>query len=152
MRVGRRMKARQPGDTFDHSAHLVLFALKCSGPVRLSDLAAMVEVDASTVSRHVRSLEQAGLVSRTPDPDDGRAFQVELSEEGRAQFEAASKRRQELLTKAMEGWDPADIKTFETLMSRFADGVNSIADERAGRAHHATVPQLDTTQTNLENR
>jgi DNA-binding MarR family transcriptional regulator len=148
MRIGRRMRARQPGDTWDHSQHLVLFVLKCSGPVRLSELASKAEVDASTISRHVRTLEQAGLIRRSPDPDDGRAFRVELSDEGREKFAAATKRRQELLTQAMAGWDPADIKTFESLMSRFADGVNSIADERAG---HTTAPQQNPTDT-MESR
>ncbi|MFC0625973.1 MarR family winged helix-turn-helix transcriptional regulator [Kribbella deserti] len=131
MRIGRRMRARQPGDAVDHSLHIVLFQLKCTGAIRLSDLAAKVEVDASTMSRHIRSLEQAGLVQRSPDPNDGRATRVELTEHGLVQFEAASKRRQELLTQAMAGWDIDDIKTFERLMSRFADGVNNVADERA---------------------
>ncbi|WP_328991503.1 MarR family transcriptional regulator [Kribbella sp. NBC_01245] len=134
MRIGRRMKARQPGDAVDHSLHIVLFMLKCSGPTRLSDLAAKVEIDASTMSRHVRSLEQAGLVRRSPDPDDGRASRVELTDEGLTQFEASSKRRQELLTQAMAGWDLDDIKTFERLMTRFADGVNNVADARGEAA------------------
>ena len=63
-RIGRRLKSKQPGDTIDHSAHLVLFVLRCNGALRLSDLAARMEIDASTASRHVRALEQAGLVQR----------------------------------------------------------------------------------------
>ena len=38
-RIGRRLKGKQPGDTLDHSAHVVLFVLRCSGALRLSDLA-----------------------------------------------------------------------------------------------------------------
>lgn len=119
--------------------------LKCSGPTRLSDLASKVEIDASTMSRHVRSLEQAGLVRRSPDPKDGRAFRVELTDEGLTQFEASSKRRQELLTQAMAGWDLDDIKTFERLMTRFADGVNNVADARgeAPVAEPAAAQQTD---------
>ena len=81
-RIGRRLKTKQPGDTIDHSAHLVMFMLSCSGAIRLSDLAARMEIDASTASRHVRALEQAGLLRRSPDPDDGRAFRVELTDAG----------------------------------------------------------------------
>ena len=101
-RIGRRLKAKQPGDTLDHSAHVVLFVLRCSGALRLSDLAARMELDASTASRHVRSLEQLGLVRRSPDPDDGRAFRVELTEQGIEQWEAGARRRMELLSAAME--------------------------------------------------
>ena len=131
-RIGRRLKAKQPGDTIDHSAHLVLFVLRCNGALRLSDLAARMEIDASTASRHVRSLEQAGLIQRSADPDDGRAFRVELTERGTEEWETAAKRRMEVLTQAMEGWTDSDIETFERLMTRFADGVTSIVDERGG--------------------
>jgi DNA-binding MarR family transcriptional regulator len=122
-RIGRRLKAKQPGDTLDHSAHVVLFALRCNGALRLSDLAGKLELDASTASRHVRSLEQLGLIRRSPDPDDGRAFRVELTEQGIEQWEASARHRMELLNAAMEGWSEEDVQTFERLMTRFADGV-----------------------------
>ncbi|WP_410785218.1 MarR family winged helix-turn-helix transcriptional regulator [Kribbella sp. C-35] len=122
-RIGRRLKAKQPGDTLDHSAHIVLFALRCNGALRLSDLAGKLELDASTASRHVRSLEQLGLIRRSPDPDDGRAFRVELTEQGIEQWEASARHRMEVLSAAMEGWSDEDVQTFERLMTRFADGV-----------------------------
>jgi DNA-binding MarR family transcriptional regulator len=127
-RIGRRLKAKQPGDTIDHSAHVALFVLRCSGALRLSDLAARMELDASTTSRHVRALEQLGLVQRSPDPDDGRAFRVELTEQGIEQWESSARRRTELLSAAMEGWSEDEIETFERLMTRFADGVAALTD------------------------
>jgi DNA-binding MarR family transcriptional regulator len=135
-RIGRRLKAKQPGDTIDHSAHVALFVLRCSGALRLSDLAARMELDASTASRHIRALEQLGLVRRSPDPDDGRAFRVELTEQGIEQWETGARRRMELLSAAMDGWSEDDILTFERLMTRFADGVASLTDTGAdaGRA------------------
>jgi DNA-binding MarR family transcriptional regulator len=133
-RIGRRLKAKQPGDTIDHSAHIVLFALRCNGALRLSDLAGQLELDASTASRHVRSLEQLGLVRRSPDPDDGRAFRVELTEEGIEQWETSARRRMELLSAAMEGWSDEDVQTFERLMTRFADGVAALTEAPSSAA------------------
>jgi DNA-binding MarR family transcriptional regulator len=127
-RIGRRLKAKQPGDTIDHSAHVALFVLRCSGALRLSDLAARMELDASTASRHIRALEQLGLVRRSPDPDDGRAFRVELTEQGIEQWEDSARRRMELLSAAMDGWSEDDVLTFERLMTRFADGVARLTD------------------------
>jgi DNA-binding MarR family transcriptional regulator len=146
-RIGRRLKSKQPGDTIDHSAHLVLYMLRCNGALRLSDLAAKMELDASTASRHVRALEQVGLIRRSADPDDGRAFRVELTEEGEREWHTSSKRRMELLSQAMDGWDDSDIETFAKLMTRFADGVNNIVDERADSA---SALQLNTEE-NVEN-
>lgn len=133
-RVGRRLKAKQPGDTIDHSAHIALFVLRCSGALRLSELAARMELDASTTSRHIRALEQLGLVKRSPDPDDGRAFRVELTDEGIQQWEESARRRMELLSAAMEGWSEQDMRTFERLMTRFADGVAAHTDAPANSA------------------
>jgi DNA-binding MarR family transcriptional regulator len=133
-RIGRRLKAKQPGDTLDHSAHIVLFALRCNGALRLSDLAGKLELDASTASRHVRSLEQLGLIRRSPDPDDGRAFRVELTEQGIEQWEASARHRMELLSAAMEGWSEEDVQTFERLMTRFADGVAARTDAPSSAA------------------
>jgi DNA-binding MarR family transcriptional regulator len=146
-RIGRRLKSKQPGDTIDHSAHLVLYMLRCNGALRLSDLAAKMELDASTASRHVRALEQVGLIRRSADPDDRRAFRVELTEDGEREWLTSSKRRMELLSQAMDGWDESDIETFAKLMTRFADGVNNIVDERADSA---AAPQLNTEE-NVEN-
>jgi DNA-binding MarR family transcriptional regulator len=146
-RIGRRLKSKQPGDTIDHSAHLVMYMLRCNGALRLSDLAAKMELDASTASRHVRALEQVGLIRRSADPDDGRAFRVELTVDGEREWLTSSKRRMELLSQAMDGWDESDIETFAKLMTRFADGVNNIVDERAESA--AALQQ--NTEENVEN-
>ncbi|MEU8226841.1 MarR family transcriptional regulator [Kribbella sp. NPDC048915] len=151
-RIGRRLKAKQPGDKLDHSAHVVLFVLRCNGALRLSDLAARLELDASTTSRHIRALEQLGMVRRSPDPADGRAFRVELTELGVEQWEASARHRMELLSAAMEGWSEEDIKTFERLMTRFADGVAARTPDSAAdgpRADTGTAAR-ENTDNNLE--
>ena len=51
--------------------------------MRVSDLAACVELDASTVSRQIKQLEDKGIVERTADPADGRASLVRLTDDGR---------------------------------------------------------------------
>jgi len=130
MRIGRRMKSKHPGEPLDHSAIAALHTLRCTGAIRLSDLASVIELDASTASRLVRTMENDGLVERATDPDDRRASRIVLTAEGSARLDEFSRRRQEVLTKAMHGWKKSDIETFATLMGRFADGVNAIADER----------------------
>ncbi|MFD4990297.1 MarR family winged helix-turn-helix transcriptional regulator [Streptomyces sp. NPDC058374] len=48
-------------------------------PVRQSELIKAVELDPSTVTKTLQRLEQAGHVSRTPDPADRRAVLVEAT-------------------------------------------------------------------------
>jgi hypothetical protein len=55
-----------------------------------------------------------------------------------------------LLTQAMEGWSEQDIKTFEGLMTRFADGVANLTDARDDKAWAdkgwAAAARLNTEQ------
>ena len=84
MALGRRMRQRQPGDVIDYSAFPLLKLLSHQGPMRVSAMAQVLGLDASTVSRHAKQLEDRGLLERTEDPDDGRASRVTVSEQGNA--------------------------------------------------------------------
>lgn len=55
----------------------------------ISALAEQLAADASTVSRLVRPLEAAGLLTIGSDPDDGRSRLVRLSDEGHRRRSAA---------------------------------------------------------------
>ncbi|HEX2202282.1 MAG TPA: MarR family transcriptional regulator [Longimicrobium sp.] len=56
--------------------------LATQGPLSLNALAAELFVDKSTASRVVGCLEERGYVRRVPDPLDGRAIRVELTDAG----------------------------------------------------------------------
>lgn len=50
-----------------------------SGPLRLGDLAAREGVTPPTLTRIVVALREGGYLIKTPDPNDGRATQVEAT-------------------------------------------------------------------------
>ena len=134
MRIGRRMRSKQPGETLDPSAIAALHALRCEDIApRLSDLAGRIGVDASTASRLVQALEGAALVERTADPDDGRASRIVLTADGDERLREFMHRRHELLARAMDGWTKADVTTFAALLDRFADGITADDSIEAGR-------------------
>jgi DNA-binding MarR family transcriptional regulator len=56
--------------------------------VSLSELAAEIDLDASTMSRTVESLVQAGMVERKTNPKDRRALRLTLTAAGRAKVAA----------------------------------------------------------------
>ena len=65
--------SRLPADEpVDKAGLAVLHETRRLGTFRPSDLAAEMRLDVSTISRHLRSLEQQGLVQRSADPDDAR--------------------------------------------------------------------------------
>lgn len=61
----------------------LLGQLYTSGRARPSDLAEAANLGPPAVTRAVAALEDNGLVCREPDPDDGRAIQVLLTDRGR---------------------------------------------------------------------
>jgi len=123
IRVGRRMRQRLPGEELEFSSIALLKALAHHGALRLTDLAGLLDLDASTVSRNVRALEERGLVARTTDPDDGRATRLALTDEGRGRLEAGASRRRALVAELLEDWTPEDRETLRRLLTRLADDV-----------------------------
>ncbi|HEX5769531.1 MAG TPA: MarR family transcriptional regulator [Nocardioidaceae bacterium] len=123
-RLGRRMRQRMPGEELDFGTILLMKAL-LRGPLRLTDLAAVVELDASTVSRQVRHLEDRGLLERTGDPDDGRASRIALSAEGRTRLETGAERRRAFVSRLVEDWPSEDRERLRLLLNRLLDELDT---------------------------
>ena len=64
------------------SALSVLYSLSRGGPMRLTDLLATEQIRQPALTSLVSKLEAVGLVSRRPDPSDGRAALLSLTTAG----------------------------------------------------------------------
>ncbi|GAB3657920.1 MarR family winged helix-turn-helix transcriptional regulator [Ramlibacter alkalitolerans] len=64
----------------------VLSALADQGEVRTSDVKERTTLEKMQVSRALARLEANGLVARSPDPEDGRAWRVRLLPAGTALY------------------------------------------------------------------
>jgi DNA-binding MarR family transcriptional regulator len=124
-RVGRRLRQRLPGDDLDFSSLILLKTVAHLGPLRVSAIAAELDLDASTVSRHVRSLEDRGLLERSTDPADGRASQVVISAHGAAGIEASATRRRELIGSLLADWNDADRESLRRLLHQLSLSLES---------------------------
>jgi DNA-binding MarR family transcriptional regulator len=107
--------------SLDRARYVVLRAVAETEPVRTTALAEQLGVDPSTMSRHVSILAAAGLVSRVPDPEDGRAQAVSLTAAGREVMEKVRAARHDLITAAVEGWDDTDRAQLASLVGRLAE-------------------------------
>ncbi len=103
----------------DRPAFQAMWRIAEEGPLRVTALAALLEVDLSVASRQVRSLVDAGLVQREPDPSDARAVLVSVTESGREAYASTAQRRSEVLSEVLSGWSAADRNAFVSLLSRF---------------------------------
>jgi DNA-binding MarR family transcriptional regulator len=106
--IGRRFRARMTGDSVEPSQAALLHVLDAQGAMRLGDLADAMSLDASTVSRHVQQLGDRQLIDREPDPGDGRARIIAISDAGRAALKRTFDQRRAFITEAMADWSDAD--------------------------------------------
>ena len=94
----RRLRAEH---TFSISQGVVLARLDREGPQTTSALATAERVRPQSMAQTVAELQSAGLVSRTPDPTDGRRVLIELTAGGRDALAADRRRREGWLAEAM---------------------------------------------------
>ena len=94
---------------------LLLFPLM-EGPQRPGALAELSHADPSTISRQVAELVRRELVRREPDPSDGRASLLAITDAGREVCERVRTLRRELLAAAVAGWTDAELDTFAGLL------------------------------------
>ncbi|TKV29405.1 MarR family transcriptional regulator [Arthrobacter sp. NamB2] len=80
-------------------------------PLRVSRVAANLGIRVPSATEQIIKLEQAGLVSRQPDPTDSRAVLVQLTDKGRAAWEEASLRRNERVAALLEQLDDDERAT-----------------------------------------
>jgi DNA-binding MarR family transcriptional regulator len=112
VRTARRL--RQHGDTgLSPSLTAALIAIARHGPLTPSELADGERVKRPTATRFVHCLEQAGLVSRDPDPDDGRSYRVAITPTGSGLLASAACRKDAYLARGLRTLEPDELETLE---------------------------------------
>ena len=137
MQAGRKLRTRHPEDQVDPSTFPLTRALMCHEAMRVSDLAAVVELDASTVSRQIKQLEDKLIVERATDPADGRASLVRLTEHGRDHMQAAFRRRYARIKAALDPWSEQDKTHLKILLTRLARDLRDANDLDESRSSDA---------------
>ena len=99
---------RQVPTAVSSSTITTLDALATKGPLRISDLAEREAVSQPGMTSLVNRLEAAGQAERVPDPTDGRAALVRITEAGRALLTQRHAARALVLESELADLDDAD--------------------------------------------
>jgi DNA-binding MarR family transcriptional regulator len=122
VRVIRRLRA-EPGPSVGRMA--VMGRLERDGASSISELATAEKMRPQSMAQTVNDLETEGLVSRRPDPDDGRRAFIELTPGGRELLQTTRARRETWLTGVLESELDADERALLhdalVLLERIAD-------------------------------
>jgi DNA-binding MarR family transcriptional regulator len=118
------------GVRLDRAGSALLYKLHLYGDsLRVTDLADLLGVDAPTVTRKIQQLEREQLVSRRPDPDDGRASRILVTEAGREALERLLEARREWYDRLLAGWEPAELDALAALLGKFSSALEDDLEE-----------------------
>ena len=97
----------------------MLFFLNKAGKMNMSALSLLMGLDNSTLTRLVDKLGKAGFVRRVPDPDDRRAFIIEITGPGIIEAARAAAISKEINNQIMEGFSESEIEIFIRILESF---------------------------------
>lgn len=103
------------------ASYLILLLISESGPMGVKQIASLLHLDISTVSRQAAELQELGKIVKKQSPDDGRAYDYHLTEKGVESLKCARSHRQERFKKLTEEWEDNDIADFAYLLKKFND-------------------------------
>ena len=103
----------------DRSAYLLLRRIASRGPVGVKILACEFQLDISTVSRQAAALEHKGYLYKIPDPEDGRAYSFQITEQGKKELHDHMQARLESIAELLKDWPDEDRQAFGQLLKKF---------------------------------
>ncbi|WP_436318625.1 MarR family winged helix-turn-helix transcriptional regulator [Streptomyces nodosus] len=115
-RANQGEMAREVHPDLEPAAYGLLARLDECGRQRATELAAYIGIGKATMSRQLRALEELGLVAREPDPADGRAWLVHLTEEGRTRVGRVREARRARYVSQLAHWDRREVAELARLL------------------------------------
>ncbi len=103
----------------------LLARLASSEPIRLSDLATSLGVDQSTLTPQAQRLECDGLIAREPDPHDGRAALLRVTQAGQRLLSRLHRARRATFEELLADWSEPDRAQAAQVLNRLAGRLES---------------------------
>lgn len=116
------------------AAAMLLSEIARQGELRMSELAKLRMVDISVVSRQVGQLAEAGLITRRPAPEDGRASLVAVSEEGERALARWRRLYVDFARTAFAGWSEDEVAHLVAQLRAANASIREVVGSEAGCA------------------
>jgi DNA-binding MarR family transcriptional regulator len=112
------------------------------GESRATHLAERLGVSAPVLSRHIAELQEQGYVVRRPDPEDGRAQLVALSQSGVQKLRDIEDQRTATLQGLLLDWSEEDVEQTAETLKKLAESLRTTARAKtAGSTITTTVAE-----------
>lgn len=97
----------------------IMGRLISSGPMRISQLAQEEGIRMPTASNTLHQLEQRDLISRVRDETDRRGVRVEITDNGRKEYDRVAEERTRFLADMLGTLDNEDLEQFRSTIPAF---------------------------------
>jgi len=113
----------------ERSAYLLLHQIASQGAAGVKALAGEFNLDNSTISRQAAALEQKGYVYKIPDPQDGRAYSFQITEQGMKILHETKQLRMKKVAEILKYWSDPEREMFGELLNKYNRSVVEVSNE-----------------------
>ena len=85
---------------------------------KLKDIAKECDIESATVSKMLDNLEEKGMIIRNINPQNKRAYQVNLTDKGRSALQKWEEHCMEVEQISLQGFTPEEKEQFQNYLSR----------------------------------
>jgi len=119
------VRAQAVHEDLQPAAYLLLMWLADEGPVRASAIAESFAIDKGAISRQLQHLAELGLVTRSPDPGDGRATLVAASDDAVRRMADVAAHRRKWMDEQLGDWSAEELAGLADALARYNEALSS---------------------------
>lgn len=116
----------RPYDLTDATWQPLLELQRHGRPMHPKEIAEALLLDKSSMVRILRTLEEKGFVTRTPDETDRRAFFVTLTDAGETRLQEVMRLSRGIEQRAISGVAAEDLATTQRVLKAIHDEIQSV--------------------------
>ena len=135
-RTAAALRASRSGVDLTRTGVAVLAALVQRGALRPTALAEHADAEPAIVTREMRVLTAQGFVRSEPDPSDGRARLIEITDRGRAAFGRYRDAIDEIIAETFSKWSASELADLRQTLERVAEDFARPSASRGDRSNH----------------
>lgn len=122
-----RLRAADFSPALQPAAFQTLAVVLQLGPANPKLLAEVLGFDRSVLSRQLHQLLQLGLVQRRPDPLDGRAAVISITDDARERLQRVTSEARDSFRDRLAGWRDDELDELARLLAKLSsDGVHEV--------------------------
>lgn len=83
-----------------------------------------VDIDAAAITRHLRGLEESGMIARRNNPADNRVTLVSLTDQGREHINAYREEKTKFISSLLTGFNEQERTVLAEMLTRLQYNIN----------------------------